>query len=75
MYRAAVPLRAPPTHSLSMEEGPGVSFSRAEEDEEQTPTATEKLAVSLPMDLPYVKLKSYHVADHSSKVVSSMSPT
>lgn len=60
MYQAAVPRRGP-AHSLSMEEEPDVSFSRAEEDEEQNPAATEKLAVGLPMYLPYVK--SYHVAD------------
>jgi hypothetical protein len=44
-----------------MAEEPGVSFSRAEEDQEQDPAATEKLAVSLPMYLPFVK--SYHLAD------------
>lgn len=73
MYRAAAPQRAPPpAHSLSMEEEPDVSFSRAGEDEEQNPTATEKLAVSLPMHLPYVK--SYHVADQLLRKVSSMPP-
>lgn len=62
MYRAAVSRRAPaPAHSLSMEEESDVSFSRAEEDEEQNPATTEKLAVSLSMYLPYVE--SYHVAD------------
>ena len=54
-------LAPPPAHSLSMAEEPGVSFSRAEEDQEQDPAATEKLAVSLPMYLPFVK--SYHLAD------------
>ncbi|KAL4785970.1 hypothetical protein BJX76DRAFT_366431 [Aspergillus varians] len=39
------PRRAPPSaHSLSMGEEPDVSFSRAEEDEEQNVAATEKLA-------------------------------
>lgn len=60
--RAAAPRRVlPPAHSLSMEEEPDVSFSRAEEDEEQNPATTEKLAVSLLLYLPY--MRSYHVAD------------
>jgi hypothetical protein len=37
-----------------MEEEPDASFSRAEEDEEQNNSATEKLAVRFPMYLPEV---------------------
>lgn len=61
---AVAPRRVPlPARPLSMEEerDGDVSFSRAEEDEEQSPATTEKLAVSLPMHLPCVD--SCRVAD------------
>lgn len=51
----------PPVHSVSGGEAADVSFSRAEEDEEQNPSTTEKLAVSCLMYQPDVNF--YRVAD------------